>query len=201
MKNIELFEEIEEHLLTDEKPSIFLNKIKDEGRLDVKPFADLKKLEEMQQSPKHHPEGNVWIHTMMVVDEGAKYRDKVNDKKAFMWCLLLHDIGKGKTTRFRKGKWTSYDHDKAGEDEGRKFLEFFIDDKDFVFKVSKMIRYHMHLLYIMNNLPFTDMEGLKKYVDKNDISYVFLSDRFGRGNLTEKDREEVRRQVERFREM
>ena len=194
MSAIELFKEIEEHLLKDKKPSIFLNEIKDKGILDVSPFCYLKKLEEMQQSPKHHPEGNVWIHTMMVVDEGVKYRDKVNDKKAFMWCLLLHDIGKGKTTKLRKGRWTSYDHDKVGETLGKEFLEYFSCDEEFIFKVSKMIRYHMHLLYIMNKLPFADMEGLRKYTDINDISYVFFSDRFGRGNLSKEDREEVEMQ-------
>lgn len=201
MKNNKLFYEIEEHILKDEKPSIYLNKIKDEGLLDREPFCNLKKLEEMQQSEKHHPEGNVWIHTMMVVDEGAKYRDKVNDKKAFMWSLLLHDIGKVKTTKLRKGRWTSYDHDKVGEEEGKKFLNYFVDDESFKVKVSKLIRYHMHLLYIMNKLPFADMEGLRKYVDINDISYVFLSDRFGRGGLTEEDKIEIRNEVEKFKEM
>lgn len=201
MDKMELFKEIERHLLMDEKPSLFLNKIKNEGKLDKEPFSILKNLENMQQSPKHHPEGNVWIHTMMVVDEGAKHREKVNDKRAFMWCLLLHDIGKVKTTKLRKGRWTSYDHDKVGEEEGMLFLNNFIEDYDFKNKVSKMIRYHMHLLYIMNKLPFADMKGLKKNVDINDISYVFLSDRFGRGNLTKADKAQVEEEVNKFREM
>lgn len=201
MDGIELFKEIEMHLLKDEKPSLFLNKIKDEGKMNKKPFNELKKLENIQQSAKHHPEGNVWIHTMMVVDEGAKYREKVNDKRAFMWCLLLHDIGKIKTTKFRKGRWTSYDHDKVGEEEGKLFLDNIIEDHEFNRKVSKMIRYHMHLLYIMNKLPFADMEGLNNNVDINDISYVFLSDRFGRGNLTNEDKVNIEKEVDRFRKM
>lgn len=201
MDSMKLFKEIENHLLMDEKPSLYLNEIKNKGLLDEEPFSNLKKLEDMQQSVKHHPEGNVWIHTMMVVDEGVKYREKVHDKKAFMWCLLLHDIGKVKTTRLRKGRWTSYDHDKVGEREGKLFLDYFIDDEEFKIKVSKLIRYHMHLLYIMNELPFADMDGLRKSVDINDISYVFLSDRFGRGNLSEDDRIKVKKEVEKFREM
>lgn len=201
MDSMKLFKEIENHLLMDEKPSLYLNEIKNKGLLDEEPFSNLKKLEDMQQSVKHHPEGNVWIHTMMVVDEGVKYREKVHDKKAFMWCLLLHDIGKVKTTRLRKGRWTSYDHDKVGEREGKLFLDYFIDDEEFKIKVSKLIRYHMHLLYIMNELPFADMDGLRKSVDINDISYVFLSDRFGRGNLSEDDKIKVKKEVEKFREM
>ena len=64
-----------------------------------------------------------------------------------------------------------------------------------------MIRYHMHLLYIMNKLPFADMEGLNNNVDINDISYVFLSDRFGRGNLTNEDKVNIEKEVDRFRKM
>lgn len=201
MDSMKLFKEIENHLLMDEKPSLYLNEIKNKGLLDEESFSNLKKLENMQQSAKHHPEGNVWIHTMMVVDEGVKYREKVHDKKVFMWCLLLHDIGKVKTTRLRKGRWTSYDHDKVGEMESKLFLDYFIDDEEFKIKVSKLIRYHMHLLYIMNELPFADMDGLRNSVDINDIYYVFLSDRFGRGNLSEEDKIKVKKEVEKFREM
>lgn len=99
-----LFNEIEKHLLEDEKPSLYLNKIKNQGLLDVVPFSFLKDLEKVEQSPKHHPEGNVWVHTMMVVDQGVTYREKANDIRAFMWTLLLHDIGKPKTTKFKNGR-------------------------------------------------------------------------------------------------
>lgn len=51
-------------------------------------------LQDVEQNPKYHPEGNVFIHTMMVIDEGAINREKSNDKRAFMWSLLLHDVGK-----------------------------------------------------------------------------------------------------------
>lgn len=199
MNKIELFKKIEKHLLEDEKPSIYLNKIKEDGDMELAPFSILKKLEEAQQSEKHHPEGNVWIHTMMVVDEGVKYRDKVSDKKAFMWGLLLHDIGKIKTTRLRKGRWTSYDHDKVGEEEGRKFLKEIINDNKFIEKVCVVIRYHMHLLYIMNKLPFADIRGMRERSNLEDLGYVFLSDRLGRGGLTESDIREIKNEVEKFR--
>ena len=85
--------------------------------------------------------------------------------------------------------------------ESKLFLDYFIDDEEFKIKVSKLIRYHMHLLYIMNELPFADMDGLRNSVDINDIYYVFLSDRFGRGNLSEEDKIKVKKEVEKFREM
>lgn len=200
MDKQELFYKIEKSLLNDKKPSVYINKLKEEGLFNVEPFKYLKELEEIEQTKKHHPEGNVWVHTMMVVDEGAKRREKAHDKRALMWALLLHDIGKIKTTKFQKGHWTSYDHDKVGEVETLKFLEYFNEDEDFNNKVSKLIRYHMHLLYIVKKLPFADIEGLKKFTDINDISIIFLCDRLGRGGLNERDINKIHLEVNKFYE-
>ncbi len=38
-----------------------------------------------------------------------------------MWGALLHDLGKAPTTKIRKGKITSYDHDKVGAELVRNF--------------------------------------------------------------------------------
>lgn len=194
----EIFLNIEEHLLKDNKPSIYLNNLKFNGELDETPFYMLKRLEKVDQSPKHHPEGNVWNHTMMVIDNGAKYRDKADDKRAFMWALLLHDIGKFNTTKLRNGRLTSYDHDKEGEKEGKDFLKYFTSDKKFIEKVTKLIRYHMHLLFLTNNLPYADKKGIGKSVNINDISLVFLSDRLGRGGVDEVEARKVKNDVEKF---
>ncbi len=200
MKKEDIFLKIEKCLLQDEKPSVSINKMKEQGELDNIPFTWIKDLDKMKQNPKFHPEGSVWVHTMMVIDNGVEFREKVSDKRVFMWSLLLHDIGKLKTTKLRKGRWTSYDHDKVGEVEARNFLDFFSEDKEFINKVSKLVRYHMHLLYVMKNLPFGDFEGLKKEVDREDICYVFLCDRLGRGGITKDDRKLVEEEINKFKE-
>ncbi|MDD6795726.1 MAG: HD domain-containing protein [Clostridiaceae bacterium] len=194
-----LVEQIEKHLLNDDKPSVYLNELKINGMLDKYPFSQLKKLETINQAPKHHPEGNVWNHTMMVVDEGAKYKEKANDKRAVMWALLLHDIGKIKTTKLRNGRLTSYDHDRIGQKDAREFLECIMNDNEFINKVVNLVRYHMHMLYMTNNLPFGDMEGMKKYNNTDDLAVVFLSDRLGRGGLNEEEKRKIKKQVENFK--
>ena len=90
----EIFLKIEKHLLDDNKPSCYVEECLNTNVLDEYPFSMIKDLQDVPQNPKFHPEGNVFIHTMMVVDEGAKIRDKSVDKRSFMWALLLHDIGK-----------------------------------------------------------------------------------------------------------
>ena len=199
MKLQDKFNEIEKHLLEDDKPSSYLNELKTSGELSVEPFNWLISLEKIEQSPKHHPEGDVWVHTMMVVDKGSSYRDYVEDKKVFMWALLLHDLGKRSTTKLRNGRWTSYDHDKVGRKDAYDFLSYFKLSEEFKGKVSILVRYHMHLLFIMNKLPYGDIKGMKTEANLHDLSYVFLSDRLGRGGMNKEEIEKVENEVELFR--
>lgn len=70
-----LYAEIEKHLLNDYNPSKYLNEIYNKPSFRQYPFIMLHKLKQTKQSPKHHPEGNVWNHTLLVVDEAAKIKE------------------------------------------------------------------------------------------------------------------------------
>lgn len=180
---VEFFQKIEEHLLHDSKPSEYLNSMKDNPEFKEHPYIYLYKLIDTEQSPKHHPEGSVWNHTMLVVDGAAKVKDKSKNKRAFMWAALLHDIGKPSTTRKRKGKITSYDHDKVGAKLAEEFLLKVEQDKKFIKEVSALVRFHMHILFVLNNLPFADISSMKEQVDINEIALLGYCDRMGRLNV------------------
>lgn len=175
-----IFDEITEHLLNDDAPSKYLNQLSKEPVFKEYPFNLLLKLKHTEQSKKHHPEGNVWNHTMLVVDEAAKVRVKSNDAKAFMWAALLHDIGKPDTTRMRKGRITAYDHDKVGAVICDKFLRVFSREEEFIVKVCALVKYHMHMLYILKELPFGNLKNLLKDVDIQEMALLSLCDRMGR---------------------
>ncbi|MBW6411500.1 HDIG domain-containing metalloprotein [Clostridium weizhouense] len=201
MKDIDIFLKIEEHLINDDKPSIFLEKELSNGTFNKYPFSMIGELKEVPQNPKFHPEGDVFIHTMMVVDEGAKNRDKSRDKRVFMWTLLLHDIGKKPTTKMRKGRLTSYDHDKVGAEMAEEFLKYFNQSEEFILQVKYLIRWHMQSLFVTKDLKFKDITGLLKDVDIDDISLVSLSDRLGRGGLNSLDREDTEKDINKFKEI
>jgi tRNA nucleotidyltransferase (CCA-adding enzyme) len=118
------FEELEQHLLEDEKPSLYLRDLaQNRWFMDSYPFSLLGDLKEVEQSPVHHPEGSVWEHTLMVVDLAAEGKGLSQDPRVFMWSALLHDLGKAHTTRIRRGKITAYDHDKHGAVLAAAFLK------------------------------------------------------------------------------
>ena len=193
-----VFKDIDEHILRDEKPSDYINKLYEEGKLEGYPFDMLTTLKKIDQSPKYHPEGSVWNHIMMVLDNGAKEREKSEDKRIFMWACLLHDIGKGTTTRIRKGRITSYNHDKEGEGLSIKFLKCFTKDEEFIRGVSKLVRWHMQPLFVNKNLTFKDIETMVKEVSIKEIALISLCDRLGRGGMSEGKREEEIKAIDLF---
>lgn len=174
------FKEITNHLLEDEKPSDFITSLSQNEDYSGFPYNMLWKLKTTEQSKIHHPEGSVWNHSMLVLDEAAKVREQSKDKKIFMWSALLHDIGKPSTTRNRHGKITSYDHDKEGEKLSKEFLSQLTEDQSFIEKTSSMVRFHMHMLYVIKALPYGDVESLLQRVDIDEIALLCRCDRLGR---------------------
>lgn len=187
----ELFEEIDCHLMNDTKPSIYLNGQYWNPLFRKFPFGMLYRLKEVQQSPKFHPEGNVWIHTMMVVDEAAKLRKKSREPKVLMWSALLHDIGKAEATKRKNGRITSVNHEAIGEKLARDFLSCFGKNKEFVEKVCGMVRYHMQILFVTADMPYADVKGMKERVNVYELAALGLSDRLGRGRTDRKKEEET----------
>ena len=107
-----VFSEWEKLLLKADKPSMGLQFLRDCGWL--KHFPELNDLIGCPQNPIWHPEGDVWVHTCMVIDQAAKLRDQLPNsdwRLAFMFGALLHDVGKPSTTT---PDLRAYGHDAAG---------------------------------------------------------------------------------------
>ncbi|HWQ58129.1 MAG TPA: HDIG domain-containing protein [Clostridia bacterium] len=200
MTSLELYSDIDNHLLQDGSPSAYLSGICSLPLFRQYPFHMLYRLKETEQSPEHHPEGNVWVHTLLVVDEAAKVRSESTDSAVFMWAALLHDIGKPATTKMRKGKITAYDHDKVGAELAREFLRVFMDDSGFIKNVSNLIRYHMQILFVLKDLPFANIKGMLRDTDINEVALLGLCDRLGRTHCDRtKEEENARRFLQKCR--
>lgn len=76
---------------SESRPSRFIEVLRDSGALQViLPEVDV--LFGIPQPVEHHPEGCVGTHTLMVIDQAAKFGGSLE-----VWAALLHDIGKGAT--------------------------------------------------------------------------------------------------------
>ena len=200
MNNKELFEKINEILLKSLKPSEDLERLIIEGYLDKEPFNKIKKLNNIEQNPKYHPEGSVLKHVLLVVDLASEYKKYSNDEKVFMWAALLHDIGKLTTTRIRKNRITSYDHDREGKDIAMEFLNEVTNDEEFKTKVANLVRWHMQPLFYDKNLPFFQPQEMINDVEYKEVALLSLCDRLGRGNLDKDTIEYEKERIEKFKE-
>jgi putative nucleotidyltransferase with HDIG domain len=195
------FKEIDAQLMSNAKPSNYIKDLAQTRIFEVEyPYTLLGELMKVPQSPQHHPEGSVWNHTLLVLDNAAERKHLSQNPKVFMWSALLHDLGKAPTTQIRKGKITSYDHDKWGEKLSIKFLKEITSDEEFIDQVSKMVRWHMQILFVAKGLPFADIDKMAAEVSIDEIALLGLCDRLGRGEMTVSKRQEEERSVKIFLE-
>ncbi len=138
--------ELEKALLRAEKPSIFFETLRDMNQLHTW-FPELEPLIGLEQSPVYHPEGDVWVHTMQVLDNAADVlrREEIKpaNEKGFMLSALMHDLGKAVTTREIDGRIRSLNHEMEGIPIAERLLKRLTDEKDLHYYVGNMIKLHM----------------------------------------------------------
>ncbi len=104
-----------EKLLFAPRPSIGFALAMDLGVI-AQLFPELQALSGCPQEPEWHPEGDVWVHTLQVID---KARARIDDlprpqQVAIMLGAVCHDLGKPATTAFLDGRIRSIDHEDQG---------------------------------------------------------------------------------------
>jgi len=140
--------EFEKLLLIAEKPSIGLKWFYD-LKIAEKLFPEITALVGVPQNPEWHPEGDLDVHTLLVVDEARKLIEDLPYSKrvTIMLGALCHDFGKPATTRFFEGAWRSHGHDEAGVEPTVTFLDrlgiFTLDGYDVRHQVVELVRNHL----------------------------------------------------------
>lgn len=134
--------EMKKALLKSEKPSVFFEVLREVNGLGFW-FPELKKLINLPQNPAFHPEGDVWVHTMQVLDRAAFFRERVSAPFAFMLSALCHDLGKIEATKEINGVVHAYGHESLGQPVVKKFLTRITGDRSVINYVLNMSLYHM----------------------------------------------------------
>ena len=134
--------ELEKALLKATRPSIFFETLRRMDQLDVW-FPELKSLIGIEQNPKYHTEGDVWVHTMMVLDQAAKLREFAKSRLGFMLSALCHDYGKAICTEIIKGEIHCYGHEVAGLPLVKAFMNRITSEGGLTKYVLNMAEYHM----------------------------------------------------------
>ena len=88
-------------------------------------FPELHALVECPQEPEWHPEGDVWVHTLQVIDQMRTRLDGLPRPQqiALMLGAVCHDFGKPATTAYADGRIRSIDHEEQGVAPATLFLD------------------------------------------------------------------------------
>lgn len=148
--------ELEKALLKAERPSVFFEELRRMDQLGTW-FPELEALIGVPQDPVHHPEGDVWTHTMMVLDAAAKERDSAVDPIGLLLGALVHDMGKALTTQEgTDGRIHAYKHNDLGLPVAEQFLNRLTNE-------TKRIRLALNLaeLHMRPNIIARDRSSVK----------------------------------------
>lgn len=137
-----VFDEMKKALLQSDKPSLFFDNLMDMNCMKLW-FPEIMELAEIEQNPKYHPEGNVYIHTMQVLDEAAKRRNNAKNPLGLMLSALVHDLGKLVATEVVNGEIHAYAHESKGLPVVEKFLRRITNDKSLINYTLNMSELHM----------------------------------------------------------
>jgi len=180
--------EIEKLLLRARRPSIGFALMRELGVVDQL-FPELNALIGCEQEPEWHPEGDVWVHTLMVIDQARARVDDLGrgDAITVMLAAVTHDFGKPKTTALVDGRIRSLDHEQEGVEPAAAFLDRLnihsIDGKDVRAQVLGLTAHHLKpgMLYkVRHELTDGAFRRLSQKVDLELLARVAKSDCLGR---------------------
>ncbi len=181
--------EFEKLLLQARRPSIGLRLALDLGVFD-RLFPEIKALVGCPQEPEWHPEGDVWVHTLLVVDEARTRIDDLEKPQQLVVMLgaLVHDLGKPPTTAFVDGRIRSIDHEQQGVAPATAVLDRLnvhsINGYDVRKQVLGIVAHHLKPgMFRQSPTPVSDgaFRRLSQKVDLELLARVAKSDCEGRG--------------------
>ncbi len=180
----DLKDEILKNFIFSEMPSDYLKFLRKSN--NISNFPQLNALIGSPQDSNWHPEGDVWNHTLLVVDAACDYRKQLNDEfKAITLMLgaLCHDFGKPYTLIFEDGRFRNPAHDIKGVFPTQIFLNQCKFSPDIIEQVSKLVKEHlrpMQLYKLKDSIKLSTISKLAKRINIDELILVSKSDHKGR---------------------
>jgi tRNA nucleotidyltransferase (CCA-adding enzyme) len=169
-----IFDEFRKLLLDAARPSAAFHFLEKANLLGH--FPELDALRGVPQDPRWHPEGDVWVHTLMVVDEAAALRRGDEDDLPLMFGALCHDMGKPEQTRIEEDRVQAQGHEARGIPAAVAFLEGMRAPNRLVGKVAGLVEHHLApALYPRNSAGPRGYRRLARKLEASHLSMELLA--------------------------
>lgn len=179
-----VFSEFSRLLEKTRSPSVGLAFLEESGLLRF--FPELDCLRGVPQDPEWHPEGDVWTHTLLSVDQAANMRQANEEDRPLMWAALCHDLGKPERTRVESGRVRSLGHDVEGSEQSQQLLGRLQAPSLLIEQVAVLVRHHLApALYVAQEAGPKGYRRLARRLANGHVSLHLLerlarADHFGR---------------------
>lgn len=176
-----IFGELEKALRKAEKPAIFFEMLRRMDQLDHW-FPELAALIGIPQEPAFHPEGDVWNHTMLVLNQAAQLRDQAEQPLWFLLAALCHDFGKAVAIQDDHGRIRALGHEEAGIPLAKRFLGRMTREIKLHRYVANMVQLHMrpNIMAAQNSSRKAFARLFDQSVSPADLILLAQADALGR---------------------
>ncbi len=116
-------------------------------------LPEITALKNLPHDPRHHPEGDVFAHTLRAIEVNTEADPVLN------MALLVHDAGKAETIRFKQGQATYPGHARAGEKLAASLGERLRLSREMILAVQTVTALHMHMhsLHLMRTSKILEL--------------------------------------------
>ncbi len=187
-----IYAELRKLLLKADRPSLGFEFLRRARLLGF--FPELESLQGVPQDPRWHPEGDVWVHTMLVIDQAAALRDGCHQDLALMVAALCHDFGKPAVSVEQHGRVRTPRHEVVGARMAREFLERLRAAGQLRAQVEALVRYHLApAQFVAQGTTASGYRRLARNLDKAGVTIELLvrvarADHWGRTTEEAKQR-------------
>jgi poly(A) polymerase len=110
-------------------------------------LAEIDRMHGVEQPPQFHPEGDVWIHTLLLLEQLP-----ANCSRTLAWGALLHDVGKPPTFRVAPDRIRFDGHVEVGVRMAHEICRRLNFSNDGTAQIEALVANHMR---------FADVERMK----------------------------------------
>jgi tRNA nucleotidyltransferase (CCA-adding enzyme) len=144
-------------------------------------LPEMEPLYDTPQDPEWHPEGDVWIHTLMVIDKARELNGVNGDcdrpqLAAIMLGAVTHDLGKPATTATLDGRIRSPNHEAMGVAPATKILDRLninsIDGFDVRKQVLGLVAEHLRPMAFYKSRDTVTDGAFRRLAQKVDLELL-----------------------------
>ncbi|MCX5843340.1 MAG: HD domain-containing protein, partial [Deltaproteobacteria bacterium] len=127
-------------------------------------LSEVDALRGVEQPPQYHPEGDVWEHTLRMLDLLPSWKGQENDDR-LAWAVLMHDVGKALTRSENETGIHFYGHVREGEKIAEKLMRRLKFSRADMETILALIHCHMLFIHVQEMRP----NRLKRFLRMPDF--------------------------------